>query len=183
MSFVKPTLIVVSGPPASGKTSVAEALRDELGLPLIAKDTLKETLGGELGVTDREDSHRLGAAVFELMRVLLPELLRRDVSLVAEGNFTMQTRVFDSLPPCRIVQVYVTAEPTVLRGRLLDRDERHPVHYDREAADEIGRRIDDGEWDPLPLDGLLVRIDTTDGFDLEAAARKLSDTLKVSDTS
>jgi hypothetical protein len=154
----------------------------QLGLPLIAKDTLKEALGGELGATDRQDSHRLGAAVFELMRVLVPELLRHGVSLMAEGNFTMQTRVFDSLPPCRIVQVYVTATPPVLRARLLNRDDRHPVHYDQDAADEIAGRADAGEWDPLPLDGPLVRIDTTDGFDVVAAVRKVSDTLKVSDT-
>jgi ribose 1,5-bisphosphokinase PhnN len=136
-------------------------LRLWLALPLIAKDTLKETLGAELGITDRQDSHRLGAAVFELMRVLVPELLAHGVSLVAEGNFTMQTRVFDSLPPCRIVQVYVTADPAVLRDRLLERGERHPVHYDREAADEIAQRAEAGEWDPLQLDGSLVRVDTT----------------------
>jgi ribose 1,5-bisphosphokinase PhnN len=170
MSSVEPTLIVVSGPPASGKTSVAEELREQLRLPLIAKDTLKETLGEELGVTDREGSHRLGGAVFELMRVLVPELLAQGVSLVVEGNFTVQTRVFDSLPPCRIVQVYVTAEPPVLRDRLLDRGERHSVHYDREAAYEIVQRAEGGEWDPLPLDGPVVRVDTTHG--------ELSDTFK-----
>jgi ribose 1,5-bisphosphokinase PhnN len=140
---------------------VAEDLSSWLALPLIAKDTLKETLGGELGVTDRQDSHRLGAAVFELMGVLVPELLAHGVSLVAEGNFTMETRVFDSLPPCRIVQVYVTADPPVLSDRLLDRGERHPVHYDREAAAEIAQRAEAGEWEPLPLNGPLVRVDTS----------------------
>jgi hypothetical protein len=139
-------------------------------LPLIAKDTLKETLGEELGVTDRRDSHRLGGAVFELMRVLVREFLVHDVSLVVEGNFTMQTRVFDELPPCRIVQVYVTADPLVLRDRLLDRGDRHPVHYDHEAADEIRQRADADEWDPLPLPGELLRIDTT--------SAKVSDTLE-----
>jgi ribose 1,5-bisphosphokinase PhnN len=158
---------------------VADAVCARLELPLIAKDTLKETLGGQLGITDRERSHRLGAAVFELMRMLVRELLDHGVSLVVEGNFTMQTRVFDSLPPCRIVQVYVTATPPVLRTRLLDRGERHPVHYDREAADEIAQRAEAGEWEPLPLNGPLIRIDTTDGFDLERAARTVADAVRV----
>lgn len=157
---------------------MADALRSRLSLPLIAKDTLKETLGGQLGVTDRERSHRLGTAVFELMSVLVPELLGHGVSVVIEGNFTMQTRVFDSLPPCRIVQVYVTATPPVLRARLLDRGERHPVHYDHEAADEIAQRADAGEWEPLPLDGPVIRVDTTDGFDLEEATRQVSDAVQ-----
>jgi ribose 1,5-bisphosphokinase PhnN len=95
------------------------------------------------------------------MRVLVPELLAHGVSLVAEGNFTMQTRIFDALPPCRIVQVYVTADPAVLRARLLDRGERHAVHYDREASEEIAQRAEAGEWEALPLDGPLVHVDTT----------------------
>jgi ribose 1,5-bisphosphokinase PhnN len=158
---------------------VADELRARLKLPLIAKDTLKETLGEKLGVADRERSQLLGAAVFELMRVLVRELLGHGVSLVAEGNFTMQARVFDSLPPCRIVQVYVTATPPVLRARLLDRGERHPVHYDREAANEIAQRAEAGEWEPLSLDGPLVRVDTTEGLDLERAARTVADAVRL----
>jgi ribose 1,5-bisphosphokinase PhnN len=108
--------------------------------------------------------------VFELMRVLVREFLAHGVSLVVEGNFTMQTRVFDELPPCRIVQAYVTADPLVLRDRLLDRGDRHPVHYDREAAEEIAQRAEGGEWEPLSLDGALVQVDTTAGFDVDAEA-------------
>jgi hypothetical protein len=69
--------------------------------------------------------------------------------------------LFAGLPEARIVQVHVSAAPDVLRARLLDRDtHRHPVHYDREAAEEIAERADVGEWDPLPLEGVLVRIET-----------------------
>ena len=39
-----PLFVVVSGPPGSGKSAVAEPLARELGLPLIAKDTIKEAL-------------------------------------------------------------------------------------------------------------------------------------------
>jgi adenylate kinase family enzyme len=41
---VKPLLLIVTGPPGVGKTTVAEALAPRLGLPLLAKDDLKETL-------------------------------------------------------------------------------------------------------------------------------------------
>ena len=122
-------------------------------------------------MTGREGSQRLGRAVFELMAVLVRELLAHGVSLVVEGNFTSETWAFDALPPCRIVQVHMTASTDVLLARMLDRDpERHPVHYDREVADEVARRANAGEWDALPLHGPLVRLDTTDGVEFDAAA-------------
>jgi Ni2+-binding GTPase involved in maturation of urease and hydrogenase len=38
------TFVVVSGPPASGKTTLARAVAPALGLPLIAKDAIKGEL-------------------------------------------------------------------------------------------------------------------------------------------
>jgi uridine kinase len=50
-----PTPIIgVAGPPASGKTTLARAISEELRLPLIAKDAIKERLYDALGPGDRE---------------------------------------------------------------------------------------------------------------------------------
>jgi predicted kinase len=46
------TFVVVSGPPASGKTTLARTLRPALGLPVMAKDTIKEALMTVLPVPD-----------------------------------------------------------------------------------------------------------------------------------
>jgi predicted kinase len=157
----RPRLIVVTGPPGAGKTAIAAELRTRLGLPLVAKDTVKELLGGALGIEDRARSQQLGAIVFELIAAFVKELLEQGVSVIAEGNFTRRSPLFSGLPPAEIVQVHVTAEPETLRTRLLERDIRHPVHYDREAADEVSARAAGGEWLPLPLGGRLIEIDTT----------------------
>jgi predicted kinase len=156
-----PRLVVVTGPPGAGKTTIACALRERLGLPLIAKDGLKETLGDALEFDgDRHASRRLGVATFQVQYAIVRELLSAGVSLIAEGNFRVDW--FPGLPPARVTQVYVTAAPDTLRERLLARDtHRHPVHYDREAADEIAVAAAAGDWPPLPLEGPLVKIDTT----------------------
>jgi predicted kinase len=46
------TFVVVSGSPASGKTTLARAIASELNLPLIAKDAIKEALMSVLPVPD-----------------------------------------------------------------------------------------------------------------------------------
>ncbi len=156
-----PLLVVVTGPPGAGKSTIAAELRKRLGLPLLTKDALKETLGEELGIEDRIRSHQLGAAVYEVLGLVVKELLQQGVSLIVEANFTERSTLFTGLPPAEVVQVYVTAEPATLRARLHERDTRHPVHYDREAADEVAARAAGGEWPPLPLAGRLIEIDTT----------------------
>lgn len=169
-----PSLVVVTGPPAAGKTAIAEALRAALGLPLLAKDAFKESLGESLGISEPSASRRLGAAVFDLISILLRELLSAGVSVVAEGNFAVGSPAFDGLPPARVVQVHVSAEPDTLRARLLARgDGRHPVHYDHVAATEIAARIARDDWDPLPLTGALVRVDTTTWPDLDSIVREV----------
>jgi predicted kinase len=163
-----PLLVVVTGPPGAGKTTIATELRTRLGLPLIAKDTLKELLGGSLGIEERTRSQQLGVLVFELIALVVKELLEQGVSVIAEGNFTEQSTLFAGLPPAAIVQVYVTAAPETLRERMLTRDtHRHPVHYDREAADEVSARAAAGEWQALSIGGRLIEIDTTTWPDLD----------------
>ena len=54
-------VIVVSGPPASGKTHIAKFLGAELGLPLIAKDAIKESRATK-GPKDEQATAQLRAA-------------------------------------------------------------------------------------------------------------------------
>jgi len=157
----------VTGPPGAGKTTIAAALHQRLGLPVIAKDSIKELLGDALEFDgDRHESRRLGIATFRIQYALVHELLAAGVSLIAEGNFRAEW--FPGLPQARVTQVHVTAAPETLRKRLLERDtHRHPVHYDRQAADEIAAAAAGGAWGPLPLVGALVEIDTTAWPDLD----------------
>lgn len=52
MDGVRLTLVVVSGPPASGKTEAVELLARKVELPFFSKDTFKERLYEEFGPDD-----------------------------------------------------------------------------------------------------------------------------------
>jgi len=61
------TVILITGHPATGKTTLAHYLAQELGLPLLYRDGLKETLADHLGWSTDEWSLKLGAATWELL--------------------------------------------------------------------------------------------------------------------
>jgi predicted kinase len=164
-----PVVVVVTGPPASGKSTIAAGLRDFLGYPLVAKDDLKEALAGPLEIEGRDQSRMLGSAVYAAMNMLVRELTDANVSLIVEGNFSSDD-TFTGVR-ARFVQVHVSAPLDLIRERLESRTDRHPVHYDAEAADEILTRAARGDWGPLDLDGPLLRADTSTEVDLEALAR------------
>ena len=65
------TIILVTGLPAAGKTTVSQALSEALTLPLLSKDAIKESLFDVLGVRDREWSLQLGAAANSVLWALL----------------------------------------------------------------------------------------------------------------
>jgi adenylylsulfate kinase-like enzyme len=62
--------IVVTGLPASGKSTVGRLLHRELAMPLLDKDTILESLYDALGSPDRDARSRLSRASDEVMLAL-----------------------------------------------------------------------------------------------------------------
>ena len=171
-----PLLVVVTGPPAAGKTTVAREFATRLRLPLIAKDTIKEALFDGLGTGDLAWSQRLGPPTFGVMLALAEDSLEAGASLVLEANFQCGSEVEARLAalPARFVQVHCSAPLEVLVERYASRD-RHPGHVDSERIDALREAVESRRHNPLDLPGETIRIDTTGPVDLEAVVARVAD--------
>lgn len=162
-------LVLISGPPAAGKTAIAGPLAAELGFALLAKDRIKETLHDWLGQEAGPAwSKRLGAASMELLWALAADAQ----AAVLEANFwsgdqrvVTRIRALCASP----VEVHCVCPAEVCMARYAERAlSRHAVHpeshLDQELYDRSAR--------PVGL-GPVVVVDTTRPVDIAEVASQV----------
>ena len=150
-------LILITGMPGTGKSTLAGSLARHLGVPLISKDTIKEPLLDVIGSADRAESRRLSDASFAVMFALARECLRAGTDLILEGNFragehepALSALIDDANANARsddcsangvhITQILCQAPEHVRIARLKARSadpSRHPGHRDADLAVDV----------------------------------------------
>ena len=170
-----PTLVIVCGLPATGKTTIATELRDLLGWPLFAKDAIKELLFDSSGLAPeeatRQVSTRFGRQAIALLLDISREVIKSGGSCIVEANFLPNLAHQDLQPLAafaQLRQVHCTIPDDLVIERYKERSqagERHPIHADDDAVEDLVERIKEGGGRPLPLDAPLLQVDATDGYD------------------
>ncbi len=162
----RPLLVVVSGAPATGKTTLAIRLAQELQLPALLRDVIKEALCDTLGAPDRARSRELGAASYAVLYRVLTVLIEGGSGAVVESNFRCGQSE-DGLRPqverARSVLIHCQADAAEITRRYTNR-ERHPGHHDRAALPELLQDLKAGAFEPLDLEVPVLRVDTTAGY-------------------
>src|SRR4051812_45205404 len=167
------TFVIVSGLPGSGKSTLAGALAGELGLPVIGKDAILESLFDSLGVGDEGWRGRLSRAGDEVLLTVAAGT--RGAVL---DNWWHRDWAADRLPRLggRLVEVFCDC-PVEVAAYRFRRRRRHPGHLDPVLTDEqVAERVAAvraGFDGPLRLGGPVLTVDTRGPVDVADVGRRL----------
>jgi predicted kinase len=160
--------VLVAGWPAAGKSTLARALAAELGLPLLAKDEIKEALMDSLGYPATvAESRRLGrAAVLAMLRVA-----QRCPGAVLDSTWFEYADPLVGRLPGRCVEVVCTVPVQVAQARYAARAaRRHAGHLDAERTEaELW-----GSPPRTPGIGPVLQVDTSGPVDVRELAATLT---------
>ena len=162
-SGVVPVFVIVSGPPGSGKTTLARPLASALSLPLIAKDTIKGALMSVLPPVDVDASRHLGRAAIAAMLAVAAE---SSVGAVIESNFyrSVAREELGRLPGT-VIEVFCRCDERTAQRRYRERvDSRHAGHFDQLRTDDELRHPE--VCDPVAGGWPVLEVDTDRPVDL-----------------
>lgn len=161
-------LIIITGLPASGKSTLAAYVSAKLNIPLITKDQLKICLLEQLGKKDRSWDIKIGISATRLQMIIAESLLKADISLILESNFKNE---YDTPLIAKLIQetsancfqIICGAQGDILYQRYCDRESsdksRELLSQDLE---EWKIKLQKGFDEPLDLPGAHINIDTSD---------------------
>jgi hypothetical protein len=170
--------VLVTGLPAAGKTTLARQLAPALRLPLLSKDTVKETLFDVLGVRDREWSMRLGKASIETVWALAAESYGAviDIWIDPSRDVELATERLAGLRPVGTLVEVMCVCPGKLAAQRYAGRARHPGHLQTDPATLERIRAAAALLEPLGI-GPTLRVDTSRPVDLEGVLRWLAGAL------
>ncbi len=160
----RPTLILVTGPAGSGKTTLAHELARAIGCPALSRDEIKEGMVFSNPGFVPSTSDPLTMRAYGLFFETIGLLLRAEVTLVAEAAFQHRLWVqgledVRQLADLKIVRCSVPE--LVARAR---QEQRLLAQSTRAAHADAQHLTQAAPFDPIHLDAPTLDVDTSDGW-------------------
>ena len=172
-------MIIITGIPGSGKTTLAKRLMQDVGVRGVAQDAVKEFLADHLGgtYTDQQSS-ALGRVTRRAVLELGVEFEKLGEQIIIES--ALQTSAAEEIlqhsPHRPILQIYVTCGLAEVKRRFYARKQsghRHSVHTD-DLYDKLTEHEIRDKYRPLVSDNITTVIVDSENLDYAA----LRDTVK-----
>jgi len=165
-------VVLITGAPGAGKSTLASRLAPALQMPLLAKDVIKESLWDALAPPpgDLSWSRRLGGAAMEV----LWQLAMYSPRVILEANFRPHSPSEQAklrALSARVVEVYCWCPPEEAIRRYATRaatGSHHPAHVTSTLDPTLLAEFDQ----PMGA-GSLIRVNTTLTIDIKPLVRSI----------
>ena len=176
-------IIILSGMPATGKSTLAAKLQQRFGYPILEKDYIKEGLFDTLGFSCYAEKKALDAAATDILLRMIGQLAKTGGSMIVDNNFNATdiqalNKILEEHDG-KCVTVFLTGDPQVLYERYVERDShfrRHighamQTHYPLAAGEAPSFAMTRETYDQRflhqstvsdDLQGACIPVDTTD---------------------
>ena len=170
--MTKPFVIVVTGQPGSGKTTLAHTLAKRICCPALCRDEFKEgyvhTMGGTHASLGQDINWRLYTIFFETVDFVVS----KGVSVVIEAAFQHKVwapKLTHLAEAARVCIVVCTVDPNLARSRFIERSltdpDRERFHGDNAVhAAKDGIELQVMQYQPPEMDLPTLTVDTTNGY-------------------
>ncbi|BCJ58877.1 AAA family ATPase [Micromonospora endophytica] len=164
-----PVLVVVSGPPGAGKTTLAHLLARRIGCPAICRDEIKEGMVHAAGDFIAAPTDELTLRTLPTFFNVLQVLLAAGVTTVAEAAF--QDRLWGpglepliAIADVRVVHCQVGPDTAFDRIRRRQESTSRRAHADGHLGDRRAYAVGHHGFQPVRLDVPEIEVDTSDGY-------------------
>jgi predicted kinase len=172
---MRPVIIIITGRPAAGKSTLAKWLSKELQISVVSKDSIREELFERLGWKDREWAQLLGKASVDMMFYFAKAELAVGHSIIMDNTFNPILSVprFNDLKnqyKADSIQIICNTDNKTLFERFKARYEsgnRHPGHGDETVLNELWEFLISDYLPQLDIGGSVIEVDTTDFSKIE----------------
>ena len=178
--------ILVAGMPAAGKSTMAKVLSENLKLPVISKDSIKELLFDSVGFQSRAEKVNLGIASMKIMYYTAGQLMKAGHPFILENNFESSEHGINNLLEkyqYSALTITLTGDYKVIYQRFLEREsspDRHRGHVVNDcypekkendletsksktiSCEDFVRRMEQRGFDTFYACGRQIKVDTTD---------------------
>ncbi|MEO7046056.1 MAG: AAA family ATPase [Ferruginibacter sp.] len=168
----KPSLIVVTGSPASGKTTLASILSSKINCPLISRDQLKEGYINTLKVTHNQLDKSVDWYIYNVFFDAIDLFISKGISIIIEAAFQDQLwrpKLLSLLDKTEIKIIICNANLKLIKARfndrLLNNPDREKFHGDQLASSSKDYFISiTKDYKPVNINVPTLQVDTTENY-------------------